>query len=232
MHTHLHFIKRQVKNWNLFNYGRLVRLLFLWNRNHRTPHDLPGLHSQSHTAETPWVPCTQRSIEHRTTTRIKSAQDSPTSKSFHQALGEEKLQGPPRTLLSNGGSFLSVYESMLITQWMACGSQFEAWSQSLSAVPCLSTGPLEMLLDEETDTWENQVITCWERAAPWRPTSYAIWLFRRYISLYTGTWFHPSEKWKCRSWLKEGQATWISWGRRFSLDSGLSEFDAEVMPDK
>lgn len=31
------------------------------------------------------------------------------------ALSEEKLQEASRTLLSNGGSFLSVYESMLIT---------------------------------------------------------------------------------------------------------------------
>ena len=116
-----------------------------------------------------------------------SRHKTSSSKSFQKVLGEEKLQGPPRIPLSNIGSFLSVYESMLITQRMACGSQFGAWNQSLSAVPCLSTGPLEVLLDEETDTWENQVITCWERAAPWRPTSYTMWLFRGYISLYTGT---------------------------------------------
>lgn len=157
---------QKTKDWNVFNYCWLARLLFLWNRNHRTSHDLTGLHNQSHTAETPWEAHMQRSTEHRNKTQIKLAQDSSTLKTFHQALGEEKPQGPPRTSLSNVGSFLSVCVSMLITQWTACGSQFGAWSQSLSVVPYLSTGSLEVLLDEETDTCENQVITCWEWAVP------------------------------------------------------------------
>ena len=102
-----------------------------------------------------------RKDQQNTEIKLRSSRHkTSSSKSFHKVLGEEKRQGPPRIPLSNTGSFLSVYESMLITQRMACGSQFGAWSQSLSVVPCLSTGPLEVLLDEETDTWENQVITC------------------------------------------------------------------------
>ena len=230
MYSHLHFIKRQRIETCLIIVGLSDSCLF---EMETTEH--PMIYLDYTTNPTQWRHHGRHACkdqQNTNKTQIKSAQDSSTFKTFHQALGEEKPQGPPRTSLSNFGSFLSVCVSMLITQWTACGSQFGAWSQSLSVVPCLSTGPLEVLLDEETDTCENQVITCWEWAALWRPASYRMCLFRGYISLYTGTWIHPSEKWKCCSWLKEGQATWISWGRRLSFDSGLSEFDAEVMPDR
>ena len=159
MYTHLHFIKRQRIETCLIIVGLSDSCFF---EMETTEH--PMIYLDYTTNPTQWRHHgrhTCKDQQNTKKTQIMSAQDSSTFKTFHQALGEEKPQGPPRTSLSNVGSFLSVCASMLITQWTACGSQFGAWSQSLSVVPCLSTGPLEVLLDEETDTCENQVITCW-----------------------------------------------------------------------